>query len=167
MNGLSTDLQLEQRSFLDKLTQLKTKKKELQKLHSKEVVDDFTKEEMERIEAIEQKFYDPKFSQEQVEELVRNEREIIQRDRELREILSSIVELHDMFQQISSLIIEQGSLLDRIDHNIEITHDHIVSGNEYLKDAEKSQSQGCLMMLIIFMAVVVVFLAFLLIIKLR
>ncbi|KAG2386818.1 hypothetical protein C9374_001853 [Naegleria lovaniensis] len=166
LSELSTDLQREQRSFLDKLTQLKSKKKELQKIHTTATVEEFSKEELERIEAIEQRYYEPNVTQEQVEELVRREREIIQRDRELREVLASIVELHELFQQISALIIEQGSLLDRIDHNIEITREHIVEGNENLIAAEKAQKCGCFMYIIIFLSVVVVFLAFLVIIKL-
>ncbi|KAF0984682.1 hypothetical protein FDP41_000581 [Naegleria fowleri] len=167
LSELSTDMQREQRSFLDKLTQLKSKKKELQRIHTTDTVEEFSKEELERIEAIEQRYYEPNVTQEQVEELVRREREIIQRDRELREVLASIVELHELFQQISALIIEQGSLLDRIDHNIEITREHIVEGNENLIEAEKAQKCGCFMYIIIFLSVAVVFLAFLIIIKLR
>ena len=167
LSELSTELQKEQRSFLDKLTQLKSKRQELQRIHNNQVVEEFSKEELERIEALEQRLYQPNVSQEQVEELIRREREVIQRDRELREILTSIVELHDLFQQISALIIEQGSLLDRIDHNIEITHHHIVEGNQNLRDAEKAQGCGCVMMLIISLSIVIVFLAFIVIIKLR
>ena len=74
-----------------------------------------------------------------------------------------------MFQQISSLIIEQGSLLDRVDHNIELTFENVKSGTDNLIIAERAQSQGggCMVCLIIGLSCVVVFLSFLLIIKLR
>ncbi len=84
-----------------------------------------------------------------------------------REILTSIVELNDLFQQISVLIIEQGSLLDRIDHNIEVTFENVKEGTSNLRDAEKAQSMGCAMMFIIALAIIIVFLAFVIIIKLR
>ena len=84
LSNLSTDLQHEQRSFLDKLTQLKTKRKELQRIHQNEQVEEFSKEELERMEAIEQRFYEPNVSEEQMHDLMLREREIIKRDQELR-----------------------------------------------------------------------------------
>jgi len=167
LSEISTEFQFEQKNFLDKLTELKSKKKDLQKMYANEQADEFSKEELERIESIEQKFYEPNVSQEQVQELMIREREIIRRDKELREILNSIVELHDMFQQISSLIIEQGTMLDRIDHNIETTFETVKKGTENLRDAEKAQGMGCTMMIIVGLSIIVVVLALLVIIKLR
>lgn len=44
---------------------------------------------------------------------------IIQRDREIDQIARSIAELAELFQDLSSLVIDQGTMLDRIDFNIE------------------------------------------------
>lgn len=41
------------------------------------------------------------------------------RDEEITQIARSISELAHLFQDLSALVIEQGSMLDRIDYNIE------------------------------------------------
>ena len=87
LSHLATDLQQEQKNFLDKLTQLKSKRKELQKGYQNEQAEDFSKEELERIEAIERKYYEPNVSQEQINDMTLREREIIKRDQELRCVL--------------------------------------------------------------------------------
>ena len=43
----------------------------------------------------------------------------MQREEELRNLLKSIEELNTIFKDISILVIEQGTILDRIDYNIE------------------------------------------------
>lgn len=44
---------------------------------------------------------------------------ITQRDREVSSIAESITDLATLFKDLSSLVIDQGTLLDRIDYNIE------------------------------------------------
>ena len=44
---------------------------------------------------------------------------ITQRDREVTSIAESITDLADLFKDLSGLVIDQGTLLDRIDYNIE------------------------------------------------
>lgn len=44
---------------------------------------------------------------------------IQERDREITQIARSIGELAQLFQDLSALVIEQGSVLDRIDYNID------------------------------------------------
>jgi syntaxin 16 len=43
------------------------------------------------------------------------------RDRELSEIAKSISELADLFKDLSALVIDQGTLLDSVEYNIEQT----------------------------------------------
>ncbi|WFD23760.1 t-SNARE affecting a late Golgi compartment protein 2 [Malassezia equina] len=45
--------------------------------------------------------------------------EIQERDREVQQIATSITELAQLFQDLNVLVIEQGSMLDRIDYNID------------------------------------------------
>ncbi|CCU99329.1 unnamed protein product [Malassezia sympodialis ATCC 42132] len=45
--------------------------------------------------------------------------EIQERDREVQQIATSIAELAQLFQDLNVLVIEQGSMLDRVDYNID------------------------------------------------
>lgn len=83
-----------------------------------------------------------------------NQQDIIRRDKEIREILRSIIELQDLFREFSDIVIEQGTLVDRIDYNLEHTMEHIAAANEELREVEKGMSAntkitGCLLILIV------------------
>jgi len=47
--------------------------------------------------------------------------ELRQRDRELTEIAKSIADLAVLFKDLSSMVIDQGTLLDSVEYNIEQT----------------------------------------------
>ena len=55
------------------------------------------------------------------------------RDRELTEIAKSIATLAELFKDLSSLVIDQGTLLDSVEYNIEQTAVHM---NESVKELE-------------------------------
>jgi syntaxin 16 len=44
---------------------------------------------------------------------------IVQREQEIEEIAHGIIELANIFQDLQALVIDQGSMLDRIDYNVE------------------------------------------------
>ncbi|PGH21646.1 hypothetical protein AJ80_03079 [Polytolypa hystricis UAMH7299] len=48
-----------------------------------------------------------------------NDAAIIQREREINDIARGIIELSDIFRELQSMIIDQGTMLDRIDYNVE------------------------------------------------
>jgi syntaxin 16 len=51
-----------------------------------------------------------------------NEVAIDQREREINQIAKSIYQLADIFRDLQTLVIDQGTMLDRIDFNIEQTN---------------------------------------------
>ncbi len=55
------------------------------------------------------------------QELLTPDFDIRQRDRELTEIAKSIASLAELFKDLSVLVIDQGTLLDSIEYNIEQT----------------------------------------------
>lgn len=82
-----------------------------------------------------------------------NQQDIVRRDKELRDILQSIVELQELFKEFSTMVIEQGTLLDRIDYNVEQTQHLVKAGNENLVTAEKYQKMGGLTICVVVLAI--------------
>ena len=48
-----------------------------------------------------------------------NDNAIITREREINDIAKGIIELSDIFKELQAIVIDQGTMLDRIDYNIE------------------------------------------------
>ncbi|EZF25012.1 hypothetical protein H112_02636 [Trichophyton rubrum D6] len=48
-----------------------------------------------------------------------NDAAIAQREREINDIANGIIELSDIFRELQTMIIDQGTMLDRIDFNVE------------------------------------------------
>ncbi len=54
-----------------------------------------------------------------VQRLNTNDTAIAQREREINDIAQGIIELADIFKELQGMVIDQGTMLDRIDYNIE------------------------------------------------
>ena len=99
---------------------------------------------------------DPSFTDEQIRQLIMNEQHIIRRDKELRAVLQSIVELNELFKEFSQLVVEQGTLLDRIDYNLENTYTFIEQANKDLKKAEEYQKMSRMTLFILLLVLLLV-----------
>uniref|UniRef100_A0A1B6EA29 t-SNARE coiled-coil homology domain-containing protein n=3 Tax=Clastoptera arizonana TaxID=38151 RepID=A0A1B6EA29_9HEMI len=93
-----------------------------------------------------------------------NTKEAVQRDQEVKQIVKSIVDLSDIFKDLAHMVTEQGSILDRIDYNIEQTQIKVHQGYQQLQKADLYQRKNRKMMCILILASVTMFLTFLLII---
>lgn len=67
-----------------------------------------------------------------------------QRDREITEIARSIAQLAELFKDLSALVIDQGTLLDSVEYNIEQTAVEMQEAVTELKIAEGYVSSVCL-----------------------
>lgn len=77
--------------------------------------------------------------------------EIQERDRDITQIARSIAELAQLFQDLSALVIEQGTVLDRIDYNIDnMAHDIQRSGEELTRATAYQAGAGRRKLILLF-----------------
>jgi len=93
--------------------------------------------------------------------------EIQSRDKEISQIAKSIEELGSIFKELAVLVIDQGTILDRIDYNMEAVVEHTKTGIKQLEKAEKSQKSGRPMKCIICLLITIMVLLLILVVKHR
>jgi len=170
LNDLSRVFRDEQTEYFKSMDRLKSKKRDNKVNYDERGHDDLDPEERQKMIEMEQQLQaDPGFTDDQIRQMLDNQADIIRRDKELREILTSIVELNELFKEFSTLVVEQGTLLDRIDYNIETTYESMRSGNENLVTAEKYQKMSgmtlCVLLLIVLVVAFGLFFALKLVLK--
>lgn len=96
-----------------------------------------------------------------------NNKMIQNREHVVSKIVNSIVDLNTVFKDLSHLVQEQGTILDRIDYNIESTQTKVFEGFKQLQKAEKYQRKNkkivCILILasmIMFMIILTIFTKF-------
>ncbi|KAG4304620.1 hypothetical protein PORY_002013 [Pneumocystis oryctolagi] len=90
-----------------------------------------------------------------------NESLILERESEIRNIESGITELNEIFRDLGTIILEQGTMLDNIENNISTTFSQVVNANSDLKNAEKYQKKKrnkscCLLSILSFIAFIII-----------
>lgn len=108
--------------------------------------------------------YSREFSKEQLLFLEDNTQAVQQREREVAQIVRSIAELNEIFKDLAHMVSDQGTVLDRIDYNIENAQTQVHEGLGQLQKAEGHQKKNRKMMCIFILAVVTTVLIIVLII---
>jgi syntaxin 16 len=90
---------------------------------------------------------------------------IEQREREIEKIAQGVIDLSSIFQELNSMVIDQGSLLDRIDYNVERTAEHVQAAEKELTVATKYQKRGTKRLIILLLILLVAGMLILLIVK--
>lgn len=62
-----------------------------------------------------------------------NDSAIAQREREINDIAKGIIELSDIFKDLQTMVIDQGTMLDRIDFNVERMTTEVKGAEKELK----------------------------------
>lgn len=109
--------------------------------------------------------YDPGFNEIQTMKVDTMEVLADERDREVRNILQSINDLAQIMKDLSVLVIDQGTILDRIDYNMEMVATKVDEGVKQLVQAEKTQKQSRTILCIVFLLVAVIFMLFIIVFK--
>jgi syntaxin 16 len=81
--------------------------------------------------AIQLKQEDRERMKDEFEDMQINETEMsenMERNKQISDLVKSINQLSTIYKQLNELVIEQGSLIDRIDFNIEETYTHCEKG---------------------------------------
>lgn len=84
------------------------------------------------------------------------------REKEVLGIVKSIVDLNQVYKDLSHMVEEQGTILDRIDYNVESTQTRVYQGYKELQKAERYQRANrkmyCIFMLSIATLIMIVLL---------
>ena len=87
------------------------------------------------------------------------------RDNELNQLLNSVNDLAQIFKDMQTLVMEQGSILDRIDYNIDIASTNVTRGKKSIVKANEYQKKNCFRNVIIVLIVCIFIEAILIIFK--
>lgn len=96
-----------------------------------------------------------------------NDAAIAQREREIEDIAQGIIELSDIFRDLQNMVIDQGTMLDRIDYNVEHMYEDVKGADEELKVASGYQKRTTKRCIILLLIIVIVGLFILLLMKPR
>ena len=84
------------------------------------------------------------------------------RSKEIEQLTKSINDLAVLFKDLSVLVVEQGTILDRIDYNIETAQTHTKQANVHLEktlEVEKStRARSCIVTLAVLILIFLVLL---------
>lgn len=105
------------------------------------------------------------FTEQQLMSIQSNESSINRRSKEITDIAKSIHHLAEVFRDLQTMIVDQGTLLDRIDYNIEDMSTNVKTAHEELTTAKKTQSKSKESKILIFMVIMVIILLIMVIIK--
>lgn len=64
---------------------------------------------------------------------------IARRNMDLKKISNTVIDLHHIFKELSVMLVEQGSMLDRIDYNLDLSIDKCEKGLNKLKIFHKNE----------------------------
>lgn len=78
--------------------------------------------------------------------LKQNEALTVEREREIQQVAESVNELAQIMKDLSVLVIDQGTIVDRIDYNIQNVATTVEEGLKQLQKAERTQKQGGMVM---------------------
>jgi len=108
---------------------------------------------------------DKGFSNGQLATAKKMDLDIEQRSKEIEKIAKSVEELAGLFKDLALLIVEQGTILDRIEYNTQQAHENVTKAVSELKEADTSQKKSRMKLVILLLCVLVLIAVMAMIIK--
>ncbi|KAJ6802502.1 syntaxin-41-like [Iris pallida] len=134
LQNLSMELRKKQSTYLKRLRQ----QKEGQDDVDLEMNLNGTKSKLEE----EEDFGDVGFNNYQMSQLKKSEAFTREREREIVQVVESVNELAQIMKDLSVLVIDQGTIVDRIDYNIQNVAASVEDGFKQLQKAERNQRKS-------------------------
>ncbi|XP_031228776.1 syntaxin-16 isoform X3 [Mastomys coucha] len=100
--------------------------------------------------------YGQGFTDDQLVLVEQNTLMVEEREREIRQIVQSISDLSEIFRDLGAMIVEQGTVLDRIDYNVEQSCVKTEDGLKQLHKAEQYQKKNRKMLVILILVAIIV-----------
>lgn len=94
-----------------------------------------------------------------------NDLTLVRRDNQLNDLLNNVNDLAQIFKDMQNLVMEQGSILDRIDYNIDVASTNVTSGKKSIEKANKYHKNNCFRNVIIVLLICIFVESLLLILK--
>ncbi|WZH47451.1 t-SNARE [Fusarium acuminatum] len=94
-----------------------------------------------------------------------NDNAIAQREREIEDIAQGIIELSDLFRDLQNMVIDQGTMLDRIDYNVERMNTDVKAADKELVVASGYQRKTTKRKIILLLILIIFGMIILLVIK--
>ncbi|EJT76301.1 t-SNARE [Gaeumannomyces tritici R3-111a-1] len=94
-----------------------------------------------------------------------NDATILQREREIDQIAQGIIDLSDLFRDLQTMVIDQGTMLDRIDYNVERMATDVKAAEKELVVASGYQKKTTKRKIMLLLALIIAGMIILLIIK--
>jgi syntaxin 16 len=86
------------------------------------------------------------FNEHQMAKLKKSEAFTVEREKEIQQVVESVNELAQIMKDLSVLVIDQGTIVDRIDYNIQNVATTVEDGLKQLQKAERTQKKGGMVM---------------------
>ncbi|KAK0416989.1 hypothetical protein QR680_012785 [Steinernema hermaphroditum] len=106
----------------------------------------------------------PEMTMAQIQDIMENKAMVEQREREVLNVSKSILELNSLFKDVAALVVDQGTVLDRIDYNIEQSSIRVRNALGSVQKAEQYQKKNRKMHAIFLLSCIVLVLLLLLLV---
>ncbi|PON40544.1 t-SNARE [Parasponia andersonii] len=133
LQNLSMDLRRKQSTYLKRLQQQKEG-------HDGVDLEINLNDNISRLE--DDEFGDVGLTDHQMSKLKKSEQFTEEREKEIKQVVESVNELAQIMKDLSVLVIDQGTIVDRIDYNIQRVSASVEEGLKQLQKAERTQKKG-------------------------